>query len=125
MSVDFRLRLLEKAVEMRDRGYVVRAQQLVDVANWLKRRIEAIAEQGPQQRDRLREASTGSASREDQNWTALESRRSPLSSMAGFGKSEPRPREAARRRRAGGLDSRPRRDARGWRDWRAPTLSLI
>ena len=101
MSVDFRLRLLEKAVEMRDGGQLVRAQQLVDVANWLKKRIEAIEEQGPQQEDGLGDASTSSASGEYQYWMRLNrAAGTPLSSMAGSGKSGPPP-EAALDRQGG------------------------
>lgn len=75
MSVDFRLRLLEKAVEMRDCGQMVRAQQLVEVANWLKKRIEAIEERGPPRRLSMPAKRTGSTSRQDQNWMRVKSRR--------------------------------------------------
>lgn len=71
VSVDLRLRLLEKAVEMRDCGQIAWAQRLVDMANGLKKRIEAIDEEGPRQQDGLPEASTGSASGEDQSWMRL------------------------------------------------------
>lgn len=96
VSVDFRLRLLEKAVELRDGGQIVRAQQLVAVANWLRERIEAIEQQGPHQRFGPRATPSSSTSREDQNWMRLNRAAGvSLSSMAGSGKSEPRPREAA------------------------------
>lgn len=102
MSADFRLRLLEKAVELRDSGQIMRAQQLVEVANWLKTRVDAIEEQGPHRRFRLRAAPPGSSSREDQDWVRLNRAAGVLlSSMAGFGKSEPRPREAALGRQGG------------------------
>lgn len=69
LFVDIRLRLLEKAAELRDRGQIVRAQQLVDVANRLRKRAEPIEEHGAEPRPGSRRQPTGSSSRE--HWAGL------------------------------------------------------